>query len=121
MGVILQMCHTGRNRVPCILLHSVRKPMPMKSSQPGKACCHAEAPRRLIDTRRHSIHARYIGTFLNKGENELVGLNEYDLYRDLENGYCSSSVSQRVDLAVICSVKDMAHIRTIYLKPVYRS
>ncbi|MCC7472788.1 hypothetical protein IT404_14005 [Candidatus Nomurabacteria bacterium] len=95
--------------------------MPMKSSQPGKACCHAEAPRRLIDTRRHSIHARYIGTFLNKGENELVGLNEYDLYRDLENGYCSSSVSQRVDLAVICSVKDMAHIRTIYLKPVYRS
>ena len=59
--------------------------MPMKSSQPGKACCHAEAPRRLIDTRRHSIHARYIGTFLNKGENELVGLNEYDLHRDLES------------------------------------
>ena len=52
---------------------------------------------------------------------ELVGLNEYDLHRDLGNGYCSSSVSQRVDLAVICSVKDMAHIRTIYLKPVYRS
>ncbi len=69
----------------------------------------------------HVPHGKESCPILNKGDMEPVGLNEYDLYRDLENGYCSSSVSQRVDLAVICSVKDMAHIRTIYLKPVYRS
>lgn len=66
-------------------------------------------------------NGRYLGVFADHDRRQLVGVCEYFRYGGLSGGYEATPYGADIDLAAICPPEQMAHVRSFYLEPAFRS